>query len=188
LARALLYLPCEKKHTEKIKMLTRVLLYSTTVLATHHLASLIQASAHWCLGHQKIGGFLHKIHAREHHGIYSEELMISDKYLDEARSADYYYAIPAFTLAWCAYRLLPFDLFLIHFVSLGLSTLAHFYLHVQYHLAGTWLTRYRWFQRKRKLHLLHHRDTTKNYAVIEFFWDRVFGTYEAPSLPAELRP
>jgi len=155
----------------------QALTYFITAALTHHLASIIQVLAHWFLGHRALGGFLQRIHAFEHHGIYAGELMVSDRYLDEARSADYYYAVPGLALAASAYCLLPLDIFLVHLAALGLSTFAHFYLHVQYHLRNTWLHRFRWFQRKQRLHLLHHKDMTKNFAVIEFVWDHLLGTY-----------
>lgn len=159
-------------------MAATILLYLTTISITHYVASFIQAALHYLLGHRAIGGFLNKIHIYEHHGIYSKDLLVSEKYLDEEKSADYYYAIPAIILATSAYLLFPFDVFLIHISSLGLSTYAHLYLHIHYHLEDSWLKRFGWFQNKQRLHLLHHKNTAKNYAVIEFCWDRVFGTYE----------
>ena len=156
----------------------RAILYLMTFLLTHHAASIIQLSLHRVLGHRKKCGYISRIHADEHHGIYSRNLLVSESYLDEAKSVDYFYAIPILLLAACVFLLVPLDIFLVHIATLSLSTFAHFYLHVQYHLRNTWLKRYQWFKRKQRLHLLHHRDMTRNYAVIEFFWDRVLGTFE----------
>jgi len=158
-------------------------LYLSTMVITHHCVSFIQISGHRLIGHQQLGGFLQKIHAYEHHGIDSRTLMVSDNYLDEAKSADYFYAVPALIMAFCVYRLLPPDIFYVHVIALGLSTFAHFYLHVQYHLKDPWLKRFGWFQIKQRLHLVHHIDMTKNFAVIEFFWDRILGTYQGGAFP-----
>ena len=164
----------------------QAILYLITFLMTHHAAAIIQATLHCFLGHRKKGGFIHKIHAYEHHGIYSQDFMVSDSYLDEAKSLDYLYAVPALLLAISVYSMVSLDYFLVHIAALGLSTLAHLYLHVQYHLKKSPLKRYRWFQRKQQLHLLHHKDMTKNFAVVEFVWDRLMGTYQGTPLNAEL--
>jgi len=159
-------------------MATHLLFAILTIFVTHHAASLIQTVAHRFFGHRSGGGYLQKLHTYEHHGVYPANRLISEHYLDEARSADIYYAAPALLLAYSTYTILPIELFVLHGLALCLSILAHLYLHVQYHLTRSWLARYRWFQSKRRLHLVHHRDMTRNYAVIEFFWDRVLGTLD----------
>lgn len=79
--------------------------YLATIVISHYVASFIQISLHYLLGHQTLGGLL--------------------------------------------YQKRPL------------------------------LQRFGWFQQRRRLHLLHHTDLGKNYAVIEFGWDKVFGTYQA---------
>jgi sterol desaturase/sphingolipid hydroxylase (fatty acid hydroxylase superfamily) len=162
------------------------ILYLITILITHHAASIIQASLHCFLGHRKKGGFIHTLHAYEHHGIYSKDFVVSDSYLDEAKSLDYLYAVPALLLAAGVYSVVSLDYFLVHIAALALSTFAHLYLHVQYHLKDSPLKRYHWFQTKRRLHLLHHEDMTRNFAVVEFVWDRLMGTYQDAPLSAKL--
>jgi hypothetical protein len=58
---------------------------------------------------------------------------------------------------------------------------AHVYLDKQYHAEGSRLTRFAWFRRKQQLHFIHHLHTDSNFAVIDFFWDRVLGTYRSPN-------
>ena len=53
----------------------------------------------------------------------------------------------------------------------------HVFLDKEYHVEGSRLRRFAWFRRKQKLHFAHHRDVNCNFAVIDFFWDRVLGTY-----------
>ena len=156
----------------------RVALYLLVVLGSHYLASFVQISLHWALGHRPLGGFLYEIHTREHHGIYSINALQSETYSKDEKSAVLYYVGPLVALGLIAYTLLPLDIFVVHLVSLSVSYAAHVYLHVQYHLTHAPLARLAWFRRKRALHLVHHRDESKNFAVIEFFWDRVFGTFE----------
>jgi sterol desaturase/sphingolipid hydroxylase (fatty acid hydroxylase superfamily) len=58
-----------------------------------------------------------------------------------------------------------------------LSFCGHYYIDNQYHVAGSWLGRFSWFRRKQQLHFIHHRHGNCNFAVIDFFWDRLLGTY-----------
>ena len=39
------------------------------------------------------------------------------------------------------------------------------YIHTEIHTEGSWLEKYNWFQNKRKVHLLHHKITTKNTVI-----------------------
>ena len=45
-----------------------------------------------------------------------------------------------------------------------------------YYLIDTPFERYAWFRRKRDLHFIHHRDARYNFAVVEFWIDRLMGT------------
>jgi sterol desaturase/sphingolipid hydroxylase (fatty acid hydroxylase superfamily) len=56
---------------------------------------------------------------------------------------------------------------------------AQSYLHAQFHLRRTPLEGLAWFRRARKIHSLHH-DREVNFMVVDHFWDRVCGTFEAP--------
>ncbi len=57
------------------------------------------------------------------------------------------------------------------------SFCGHYYIDNQYHVAGSWLSRFSWFRQKQQLHFIHHRHGDCNFAVIDFFWDRLLGTY-----------
>jgi Fatty acid hydroxylase superfamily len=160
-------------------MALRLSWYLATTLISHYVASFVQISLHYLVGHRTLGGPLNKRHVFEHHGIYSGSAVLSETYSDNEKDASVYYVVPAVLLVSLAYLVLPLDIFVVHVLALATSFSAHVYLHIQYHLSDPLLKRARWFQQKRRLHLLHHRDMGKNYAVIEFCWDKVFGTYQA---------
>jgi sterol desaturase/sphingolipid hydroxylase (fatty acid hydroxylase superfamily) len=69
------------------------------------------------------------------------------------------------------------DLLLIQLAAMSLSFCGHYYIDSQYHVAGSWLGRFSSFSRKQQLHFIHHRHGNCNFAVIDFFWDRLLGTY-----------
>ena len=162
---------------EEPKLIWRILAYALAVLLTYYLASFVQAFLHYLVGHSVFGRSLHQTHVRSHHGLYANDVLASDLYSDEEDSLTSYYVIPTVILVALAYFLLPLDILLVHFGSLALAFYAHVYLHVHYHLTNSWLKRFEWFRRKQRLHYVHHADMSKNFAVVEFFWDRVFGTY-----------
>ena len=76
-----------------------------------------------------------------------------------------------------SYLFLRLDLLLIQLTAMSLSFCGHYYIDSQYHVAGSWLGRFSWFSRKQQLHFIHHRHGNCNFAVIDFFWDRLLGTY-----------
>jgi hypothetical protein len=51
---------------------------------------------------------------------------------------------------------------------------------LKYHVGGSRLQRFAWFRRKQALHLVHHRHADSNFAVIDFFCDRILGTDRRP--------
>jgi sterol desaturase/sphingolipid hydroxylase (fatty acid hydroxylase superfamily) len=65
---------------------------------------------------------------------------------------------------------------------MSLSFYAHVYVDKQYHVAGSWLGRLSWFRRRQQLHFVHHQHANCNFAVIDFFWDRLLGTYRGAEL------
>jgi sterol desaturase/sphingolipid hydroxylase (fatty acid hydroxylase superfamily) len=158
-------------------MALSILSYGLTALVTYYLATFVQASLHCLLGHTRLGRSLYLTHVGSHHAIYSD-VLVSGSYSDSEESLTAYYVAPAIILVGSAYVTLSFDLLLAHLCSLGLAFYSHVYLHGQYHLTNSWLRRFRWFQRKQRLHFTHHKDPSKNFAVIEFTWDRLFGTFQ----------
>lgn len=146
----------------------------------HALAGLTQNLLHRWLGHAPAGAALHRIHVEMHHTIYTAVRMRSRRYEDAEITLTPLYLIPAFALAMLFLWLMP--LFHAIAVTLGIaaSFAAHVYVHAQYHVRGSWLQRYPWFRRGRLLHAVHHRDTTKNFSLIDYSWDRVFGTFRDP--------
>jgi sterol desaturase/sphingolipid hydroxylase (fatty acid hydroxylase superfamily) len=64
--------------------------------------------------------------------------------------------------------------------ELVLVAVAHSYVHTHFHLTESWLARFAWFRHAQATHDLHH-DRDINFMVFDYFWDRVFGTFEKPT-------
>ena len=88
-----------------------------------------------------------------------------------------FFLIPIFLAAAATFFIVPSDLF----IAVSLAGAASFYADVHfdkaYHAEGAFLGRYAWFRRKQQLHFVHHLHADRNFAVIDFFWGRVFRTY-----------
>ena len=77
---------------------------------------------------------------------------------------------------------------MVQLAAMSLSFYGHVYLDKQYHLAGSWLDRFSWFKRKQQLHFIHHRHADCNFAVIDYFWDRLLGTYRGVEATRQAAP
>jgi sterol desaturase/sphingolipid hydroxylase (fatty acid hydroxylase superfamily) len=88
--------------------------------------------------------------------------------------------IPTILVGGVLFFVLPFNLFVAMALASAASFDAHVYIDKEYHVEGSRLERFAWFRRKRQLHLAHHLHANSNFAVIDFFWDRMLGTYPKP--------
>ena len=100
---------------------------------------------------------------------------------DEGNNTPYFF-IPTILVGGGMFLVLPFVLFLVMIAASAGSFYAHVYLDKEYHVAGSRLARFAWFRRKQQLHFVHHRHGNCNFAVIDFFWDRLLGTYRNPDM------
>jgi sterol desaturase/sphingolipid hydroxylase (fatty acid hydroxylase superfamily) len=167
-------------HPTVIRVLTKVLLVAITAIATHLVMSFSQTLMHYKLGHHPLGGAFFRNHINFHHTYYSSDHLVSRTYLGDEGNNTPFFFIPVLAAGACTYFLLPLDLFVVAVVVCAASFYAHVFFDKEYHVEGSRLQRFAWFRRKQELHFVHHRHPDANFAVIDFFWDRVFGTYRRP--------
>jgi sterol desaturase/sphingolipid hydroxylase (fatty acid hydroxylase superfamily) len=148
-----------------------------TIAGTYYVVGFFQTILHRLLGHWLHAGLIYRIHVFSHHRIYSGRNLRADSYSEKEKDVSYTYLFPAIAVAAAAYLLLPLDLFALHLATLACASLLHVYIHIHYHLKDTWLSRFEWFTQRRRLHFIHHRDNTKNFALLEFWFDRLLGTF-----------
>jgi len=163
------------------RVVSEVLLFAGTAGATHYLMSFTQTVMHRTLGHHSIGGKFFHNHLDFHHTYYCGNHLVSQTYRGDEGNNTPFFFIPVGVLAAGAFFTLPLYLF----ISLAIGCAASFYMHVfldkEYHVEGSRLSRFRWFRHKQELHFVHHRRGNCNFAVIDFFWDRLLGTYRGPA-------
>ena len=151
-----------------------------TVICTHLVISCSQTLMHYWLGHRPLGGILFRNHINFHHTLYSRGHLASATYRGAEGNNTPYFLIPAVLLGTALFFVLPFSVFLVMAFASAASFYAHVYLDKEYHVAPSRLERFAWFRRKQQLHFVHHLHARSNFAVIDFFWDRLFGTYREP--------
>ena len=148
-----------------------------TAVATHFFMSFAQTLMHYALGHHPIGGKFFRNHIAFHHSYYCGDHLVSKTYLGDEGNNTPFFFIPVLLVGACTFFILPIDLFISQVIACSASFYIHVFLDKEYHVEGSRLRRFAWFRRKQELHFAHHRDANCNFAVIDFFWDRVLGTY-----------
>lgn len=149
-------------------------------IGTYYGASLVQFGFHRAFGHRRRIRALFRAHISGHHAQYDRIGLLSKGWISPPHHVTWWFAFPLGLLAIGAFSLLSPQLFCVHLGALGFAIWWHVYLHRQYHLEDSWLCGMQWFERKRQLHFLHHRRPHGNYAIVEYGWDKLFGTFADP--------
>ncbi len=157
-----------------------VLLLVLTAVCTHLVMSGGQTLLHYGLGHRRLGGVLYRNHIKFHHTYYARGHLASEIYQGEEGNNTPYFLIPTFLVGGVLYFVLPLPVFLVMTLTSAMSFYAHVVVDREYHVENSRLERFAWFRRKRQLHFVHHLHANANFAVIDFFWDRVMGTFRRP--------
>jgi sterol desaturase/sphingolipid hydroxylase (fatty acid hydroxylase superfamily) len=155
-----------------------------TALCTHWVVSGSQTILHRWLGHRRLGGVLFRNHINFHHAIYAKGHLATVVAPGQEGNNTPFFLLPMIVVGSAMYFVLPHAVF----VVVVLASAASFYAHVQldkaYHVQGSRLARFAWFRRKQQMHFVHHLHANANFAVIDFFWDRLLGTYRKPDRQA----
>lgn len=146
----------------------------------HLVVSGSQTLLHYSLGHHQLGGVFFRNHIRFHHTYYARGHLVSSDYRNDEGNNTPYFLIPTILVAGAMFFVLPLDLFLVAAAASAASFYAHVYFDKAYHVQGSKLERFAWFRHKQQLHFVHHLHARSNFAVIDFFWDRLLGTFRKP--------
>jgi sterol desaturase/sphingolipid hydroxylase (fatty acid hydroxylase superfamily) len=163
-----------------VRFLPELPLFIVIAVITHLFMSFTQTLMHYKLGHHRMGGRFFRNHINFHHTYYSKDHLVSRTYLGDEGNNTPFFFIPVVLVGACTYLVLPIDLFVVQVVACAASSCAHIFFDKEYHVEGSRLQRFAWFRRKQELHFVHHRHADSNFAVIDFFWDRILGTYRKP--------
>ena len=152
-------------------------LFALAIAGTHLVMSCGQTLMHYWLGHTRLGGRLFRNHINYHPAHYARGHLTSAVGEGNEGNNTPYFLIPTIVAGAAVFLILPLGLFIAVALTAGASFYAHVYFDKAYHVEGAYLGRFAWFRRKQQLHFVHHLHANRNFAVIDFFWDRVLGTY-----------
>jgi sterol desaturase/sphingolipid hydroxylase (fatty acid hydroxylase superfamily) len=138
--------------------------------------SILQAVLHRTHGHRNRIRSVFEAHAIRHHGQYPPNKLRTKKFIELESHALWYYGIPIAVIAVLMFFGFGLLITIAHLIGVFVTFAWHVYLHRQYHVLESPLDRFTWFERKRQLHFIHHRDARVNFAVVEFWIDSLMGT------------
>lgn len=109
-----------------------------------------------------------------HNVLYPKDDLVSDKYRNAGKNNSVY----LFVLPSLVILAIPIYFHLWYLViEMLLLGWMHNYFHDATHIRNHYLNRFSLFRRWKQLHFKHHLDTSKNYGIFFFLFDRIFGSF-----------
>ena len=153
-----------------------IVIFLCVAVGSYYLMSIVQTVLHRDYGHRDRIRKVFFAHALGHHGEYNVNNLQTQTFVDLESHALNYYGIPIVIAAVLAYLVGGPLVMIAHLIGVYTTLRWHIYLHEHYHLIDSPFDRFAWFQKKRRLHFVHHRDARYNFAVVEFWIDNLMGT------------
>ena len=155
-----------------------ILKFILTIILTYYFAAVVQTTMHRAFGHHNRIQVIYETHSQGHHAKYPPQKLTSDQFEDAEQQVMWYYAFPFVPTGLLVFWLGGSGILAGYVTGLLFAVWWHTYLHEQYHLNHSFWHRFVWFQQKRELHLIHHCHARQNYAIVEYWIDRIMGTYK----------
>ena len=158
-------------------------LFGLIVVCAHLVMSCGRTLMHRWLGHHPLGARFFHNHINFHHRYYARGHLTSAVYSGTDGNNTPFFLIPTILVGGVLFFVLPLNLFVVMALASAASFYAHVFIDKEYHVEGSRLEYFcvvlvdepRW-----QLHFAHHLHASSNFAVIDFFWDRMLGTYRKP--------
>ena len=145
-------------------------------IAMYYAASIVQTLSHRAFGHRRAIKAVFRPHALGPHAIYKKSTLLLDHWIPAEKHVMWYFVPIFLPLISGVFLLAPIQIFLGSSIGLAFAVWWHVFLHKHYHLQGSFFERFHWFRIKRELHFIHHKNVRTNYAIVEFWLDRLMGT------------
>lgn len=163
-------------------MVVEFLKFIFAVAATYFFSTFIGYFIHK-LFHQSWAGFTNRAHMTHHIFKYPPKNLISDEYRSAGKDNTVIYFIPVVVtmlsaIAW-GQHIGWLSLFYAIFISVEIVvvSLLHEFVHASFHLERSIFHCWPGYGRLRELHFIHHSNMKKNFGILDFIWDYVFGTF-----------
>lgn len=159
-------------------MITLIVLVSTYIIT-----NLFGYIIHWAF-HQKWSGTFYKKHYNHHYIQYPPDDFFSGTYRSAGEDSSSKLFILAFMpviIGWFVFGFFMHISILLQvaaLVEMGIIGVIHDTLHSAFHIKDHWLNKFSIFRKWVYLHEMHHIDTSKNYGIFDFMWDKICGSYQ----------
>lgn len=129
--------------------------------------------------HNEFMGPLNQAHMKHHLELYPPEQYLSERYRRAGSSSTLYpFLVVGLLAAALVVWVFPLHITVPLLLELAAVGAANSYIHDSTHITGHWMERFKVYRDWRAMHYEHHVDMTKNYGIVTFLADRVFGTYK----------
>jgi sterol desaturase/sphingolipid hydroxylase (fatty acid hydroxylase superfamily) len=134
--------------------------------------------------HSPKTGIFYKAHADHHFRQYPPNDLVSTKYRNAGANSTTIYFLFIFSPLIISVLFLTIFGVISTFLGIGLlidmAIVSYFNsaIHDALHIEQSFWHRFWFFKRVQYLHNIHHFDTSKNFGIFYFFWDKLFGTYK----------
>jgi|GEM_PF-2177289 len=146
-------------------------------LANYYATTLALWFGHW-FAHLKRSP-LAPFHVLGHHAFYPDSRhLMSARFIYGQRRQSSIYSLLPWLMVQSAIQLalLSWPSYFISLTGEIALVIVFNQIHTEFHLHDSRWNGFRWFQKARRRHALHHDDDV-NYMVGDHFWDRLFGTF-----------
>lgn len=164
-------------------MFSNIFFFFITLLLAYFISSFAVYISHRFF-HKLWSGPLYKMHILGHHVAYPKQDVMSWSYRTPktAHSGKVASLIPFLVFLAAVFLIFPPPYHWVALISGIFFTLSStHWFHKQMHLRDSPLQRFKWFRYRRKLHILHHVKSRKNFGLAESFYDRLFQTHYDPT-------
>jgi sterol desaturase/sphingolipid hydroxylase (fatty acid hydroxylase superfamily) len=134
------------------------------------------------LSHNPKLGYIYKIHKKHHTIHYPITDLMSDNY-----KTDYIYGLsdgllahgpPTISIIRILYLFLDKDTFLKLSSCILFTAYISDYFHTHIHTRDSKFVEYPWFIKMREMHFNHHKNTSKNFNILDTNIDKLMKTYK----------
>lgn len=158
------------------------MIYTLVLILVFMFLTFMGFAIHWSF-HQKWSGIFYRKHYNHHFLQYPADDLLSDTYRHSGKDNSVvlfgicFSPIVLTAVLLTIFGVIPMFLGVMILIEMGIIGFLNDNLHDAFHLNKSFWMRFKYFERLRQLHFLHHYNTQSNFGIFSFVWDRFFRTY-----------
>ena len=151
------------------------MIFILTSCITYIICNMVEYGLH-LLSHNRNIKYLYKSHHYHHTVQFPPHNLVNNDIRYNSIIYNEYLHISC--IIWIiSYIILPLYIYSIFFIESCVYLYFANLLHECYHMSNSYFEKYKWFQRKKQLHLQHHIKTVHNFNLFDNSSDKVFKTF-----------